>query len=59
MPRPRKDSRALNINLRTDLMEELEAYSEEVGQTKTMAIERILQMFFEKRDHIKKETVRK
>lgn len=42
MPRPKKDSKPLNINLDTKLYNALEKYCEEMGQTKTTAIERIL-----------------
>lgn len=43
MPRPKKDSVALNIKIDKGVSELLTRYCEEVGQTKTMAIERMLQ----------------
>lgn len=43
MPRPKKDSVALNIKIDKSVSELLTRYCEEVGQTKTMAIERMLQ----------------
>lgn len=42
MPRPKKDSKPLNINLDSKIYTALEKYCEEKGQTKTTAIERIL-----------------
>ena len=43
MPRPKKDSVALNIKIDKTINDLLVRYCEEVGQTKTMAIERMLQ----------------
>ena len=50
MPRKKKDYIQLHIKMDTDLMKRLEDYCEEVGQTKTLAIERIVKMFLDKFD---------
>ena len=42
MPRPKKDSVALNLKIDKTVNDLLVRYCEEAGQTKTMAIERIL-----------------
>lgn len=42
MPRPKKESVALNIRLDKDVNDTLVKYCEETGQTKTTAIERML-----------------
>lgn len=46
MSRAKKDGKYLNIKIRTDIYNTLEAYCEEVGQTKTIAVERILDYYF-------------
>lgn len=43
MPREKKDGRYINYKIRRDLYEMLERYAEEKGQSKTVAIERILE----------------
>ena len=42
MPRQKKDGIRINYYIRRDVKEKLDTYCEEVGQTATMAIERIL-----------------
>lgn len=42
MPRQKKDGININYFIRRDVKEKLDAYCEDVGQTATMAIERIL-----------------
>lgn len=42
MARQKKDGVNINYFIRRDVKEKLEAYCEDVGQTATMAIERIL-----------------
>lgn len=42
MPREKKDGRYINYRIRHDLYEMFEQYAEEKGQSKTVAIERIL-----------------
>ena len=43
MGRPKKNAIALNVKLETEIMKRFEAYCDELGQTKTKALERILQ----------------
>ena len=47
MGRQKKDSKPINLNLDRQLVEQLEQYCEEVGQTKTTALERILRRYLE------------
>lgn len=42
MPRPKKESRILNIRLAAPINAKLERFCEESGQTKTVAVERFL-----------------
>lgn len=59
MPREKKDSKSLNINLATKTYEELERFCRETGLTKTMATEKILNRFFEeyfRRDEEERKT---
>ena len=42
MPRPKKDGKMLNIKIQSDIYNTLEKYCDDKGQTKTIAIERIL-----------------
>jgi hypothetical protein len=42
MARPRKDGKSVNLYLDRKVVERLEQYCKETGQTKTMAIERML-----------------
>ena len=42
MPRCKKDYKNLNIKLQREISDQFEAYCEELGQTKTTALERIL-----------------
>ena len=48
MPREKKDGHYINCNIERELYEKFEKYAEEMGQTKTTALERILKGFFEK-----------
>lgn len=48
MARPKKDGVYINYYIKKDIKERLDNYSEEVGQTNTMAIERILKQFLDK-----------
>ena len=50
MARPQKDSKSLNVKLDRTICERFEAYCEEVGQTKTKALERILEKYLEQQD---------
>lgn len=48
MPRQKKDGVNINYYIRRDVKEKLDVYCEEVGQTATMAIERILDDYLTK-----------
>ena len=45
MARIKKDSKSLNCNIDKEVFNLLEEYCNEVGQTKTLAVERILKQF--------------
>lgn len=47
MARQKKDGRYINYYIDREIYEQLEKYCEEVGQTKTIAIERILKLFLD------------
>lgn len=47
MSRVKKDGVYINYYIRKDIKERLDSYCSEVGQTNTMAIERILQQFLD------------
>jgi hypothetical protein len=42
MPRPKKDSKVLNIKLSVPIYNKLAEFCDESGQTKTLAVERFL-----------------
>jgi hypothetical protein len=48
MPREKKDGKFINYYIKREIYEELKKYSEEKGQTMTMALERILQEYLQK-----------
>ena len=50
MAKQKKDGKYLNIMLETSIYDRLERYCEELGQTKTLAVERILKEHFDERD---------
>ena len=45
MAREKKDGRHINLYIEREIIEHLEQYCEEVGQTKTVAIERALKQY--------------
>ena len=47
MPRPRKDYRILSCRIERTVYEQLDKFCEQSGQAKTVAIERILNSYFE------------
>ena len=53
MPKPKKDWKALNIKIQSEVYEQLEKYCEETGLSKTVAVERILSKTF--KEHEKTE----
>lgn len=46
MGKLKKDGKSLNCVIDREVFEQLEAYCNEVGQTKTLAVERILKQYF-------------
>jgi len=52
MPRPKKDYQALNVKLDSAIMERFKKYCDIMGQTKTTALERILQRHLDDFDRI-------
>lgn len=55
MAQQKKDYIALHIKMDAPLMHRLEEYCDDVGQTKTMAVERIVGAFLDDRDAKKEE----
>lgn len=55
MAKAKKDGRHLNLYIERTVIEQLEQYCEEVGQTKTVAIERILTRYLDNYFDISKE----
>ena len=47
MSRTKKDAKILNIKLDREIHEQLEQFCNESGMTKTIAVEKILQHYFE------------
>ena len=50
MARQKKESVSLHMKVDAELMQRFNAYCDEVGQTKTMAFERIVASFLGKRE---------
>ena len=46
MPRPKKEMKVLNIKLALAVSDKLEAFCNETGMTKTIAVEKILSQYF-------------
>lgn len=57
MPREKKESKVLNVNLAIDVYNGLERLCDESGQTKTNAVERALAAYIE--DYDKKQALLK
>ena len=55
MPRQKKDYITLNMKVDTGVMQRFNQYCEEVGQTKTLAFERIVSAHIDKYEKGKKE----
>ena len=49
MPREKKDGKFINYYIKREIYEELKKYSEEKGQTMTMALERILKEYLKEK----------
>lgn len=56
MGRPAKDGKALNLYIEAEIADRLEQYCDDTGITKTAAIERILESYFDERDRKIKKT---
>lgn len=54
MAQKKKDGVRVNFYMNRELSEKLDAYAEEMGQTKTTALERILIAFFTEREKTEK-----
>ena len=52
--RERKDGKYVSFYLDKQICERLQSYAKEKGQTQTLALERILQKYFENLDGFKK-----
>lgn len=58
MARPKKNGTYLNVRIETPIYERLEKFSEEAGQSKTVAVERALMAYmddFEEKQRLLKE----
>lgn len=54
MAQKKKDGVRVNFYMNRELSEKLDDYAEEMGQTKTTALERILIAFFKEREKTEK-----
>lgn len=50
MARPKKDGVYINYYIQKDIKDRLDKYCQKVGQTNTMAIERIFKQFLDEHD---------
>lgn len=55
MARSRKEYKALNINLRADIWDRLDAFSQNWGQSKTVAVEKALSQYLDKMEAVSLE----
>ena len=55
MARAKKDGRSVNFYLERSIMDRVEAYAEENGQTLTKAVERLLEKALDKSDSTQSE----
>ncbi|WP_302364498.1 hypothetical protein [Pyramidobacter piscolens] len=59
MARQKKESVSLHMKVDAELMQRFNAYCDEVGQTKTMAFERIVASFLDKKEkNVRKNEVK-
>ncbi len=59
MARAKKDYRKVSFNLETEIVERLEVYCDAKGQSKTVAVERILKEAFDRFDSENKQSAKK
>lgn len=55
MPRPKKNGQYLNLKINQDIYDRFSDYVDEMGQTKTIALERILKKYLDDYEEQKKE----
>lgn len=55
MRKPKKDGRSLNCIIERELFEQLEVYCSNVGQTKTIAVERALAVYLGEYEETQKQ----
>lgn len=55
MPRQKKDGAHINYYIQKDIKDQLDTYCDEVGQTATTAIERILKAYLDEYNKTKKK----
>ena len=56
MARPKKEGRKVSFYMDAEIVERLDRYCDEMGQTKTVAVERILKAHLDKYDMEKGST---
>ena len=54
MPRPKKDYTLLNMRVESSVMKRFNEYCDEVGQTKTLAFERIVSSYLDQYEEDRK-----
>lgn len=59
MARAKKDGVYINYYIQKDIKDRLDRYCEDVGQTNTMAIERILKQFLDEYENAQNEYIQK
>lgn len=59
MARAKKDGVYINYYIQKDIKDRLDRYCEDVGQTNTMAIERILKQFLDEYEDVHKDYIQK
>lgn len=55
MPRPKKNFTVFNMRVDTDVLNRFKAYCDEVGQTRTLAFERIVSAYLDKYEEDKEK----
>ena len=53
MARPRKEGKKVSFYMDAEIVERLDEYCEEMGQSKTLAVERIIKAHLDERDKAK------
>lgn len=55
MGRPKKEGQYLNLKINQDIYDRFSSYADEMGQTKTIALERILKKYLDDYEEQNKE----